>query len=335
MEAMAGPADAGNHNTHPAPGMVRLWTWEAFAHGAEVVSYFRWRQVHYAAEQWWHGLHRPDGLLSRGGREARQVADELQSLGDLPPPSPARVALVVDYEAQWTIEVQPHSAWFSYQRLAMVFYTALRRLGLDVDIVRAGSDLSAYDLVVVPTLPHVSDEALSAFEACSGEVIFGPRTGSKTQDYQIPLTMPPGPLKDRLGLKVVAVESLRPDLSDPFVWNGRSYSARLWRDHVEAEAEPAARFADQEGAVWRSGTWHYLAFHPDESFLMDYCAGLVEERGIPVTRLPATLRLRRRGSCCFAFNYADTEADAPAPENATFVLGQRRMPPHGVAAWRD
>jgi beta-galactosidase len=66
---------------------------------------------------------------------------------------------------------------------------------------------------------------------------------------------------------------------------------------------------------------------------MDYCAGLAEERGIPVTRLPSTLRLQRRGPYCFAFNYAETDADAPVPEDATFVLGQRRMRPHSVAAW--
>ena len=52
-------------------GMVRLWTWQALAHGAEVVSYFRWRQAPFAQEQMHTGLHRPDRSLDQGGIEAR------------------------------------------------------------------------------------------------------------------------------------------------------------------------------------------------------------------------------------------------------------------------
>ncbi len=43
MEQQPGPVNWARWNPAPLPGMVRLWTWQAFAHGAEVVSYFRWR----------------------------------------------------------------------------------------------------------------------------------------------------------------------------------------------------------------------------------------------------------------------------------------------------
>jgi beta-galactosidase len=41
MEQQPGPVNWAPHNPAPRKGMVRLWTWEAFAHGAETVSYFR------------------------------------------------------------------------------------------------------------------------------------------------------------------------------------------------------------------------------------------------------------------------------------------------------
>lgn len=44
MEQQPGPVNWASFNPSPLPGMVRAWTWEAFAHGAEVVSYFRWRK---------------------------------------------------------------------------------------------------------------------------------------------------------------------------------------------------------------------------------------------------------------------------------------------------
>ncbi len=334
MEAMSGPADAGHQNANPAPGMVRLWTWEAFAHGAEVVSYFRWRQVHYAQEQWWHALHRPDGLLSRGGREARQVSEELDRLGPLPPPSPSRTALVIDYDAHWMIDVQPHSEWFNYPRVVQTFYGALRRLGLDVDILPPGADLSRYELVAVPTLPHVSDDALRAFEGCPGHLVFGPRSGSKTREYQIPLAMPPGPLQAHLPLKVVAVESTRPEIADAVEWRGNVYRSGLWRDYVETDLAPEARFGDGEGAVWHSGGWHYVAFHPDEAFLTAYFEALAGDKGLETVRLPELVRLRRRGPYTFAFNYGSEPVDLPASARDEFVLGGRVLQPRDVAVWK-
>jgi beta-galactosidase len=41
MEQQPGPVNWAPVNPAPLPGMVRLWTWEAFAHGAEAVCYFR------------------------------------------------------------------------------------------------------------------------------------------------------------------------------------------------------------------------------------------------------------------------------------------------------
>jgi beta-galactosidase len=51
MEQQPGPVNWAPWNPAPLPGMVRAWTWEAFAHGAEVVSYFRWRQAPFAQPQ--------------------------------------------------------------------------------------------------------------------------------------------------------------------------------------------------------------------------------------------------------------------------------------------
>ena len=60
MEQQPGPVNWAPYNPAPLPGMVRLWTWEAFAHGAEAVCYFRWRQAPFAQEQMHSGLLRPD-----------------------------------------------------------------------------------------------------------------------------------------------------------------------------------------------------------------------------------------------------------------------------------
>ena len=134
MEQQPGPVNWAHHNPSPAPGMVRLWTWEALAHGAEVVSYFRWRQFPQAQEQFHAGLNRPDLEPDPGFYEAQQVARELHPLS-LPPSAKAPVALVFDYEADWVYRIQPQGQGFVYRGLVWHFYQALRRLGLDVDML--------------------------------------------------------------------------------------------------------------------------------------------------------------------------------------------------------
>ncbi|MDE2446440.1 MAG: beta-galactosidase, partial [Alphaproteobacteria bacterium] len=195
MEQQPGPVNWAVWNPIPKPGMVRLWTWEALAHGAEVVSYFRWRQAPFAQEQMHAGLNLP-GLneLSPGGHEATQAGKEIAKIGALPKSQQAPVALVFDYEAQWVLDIQRQGADFNYVEQCFRWYEAVRRLGFDVDIVRPGQALAGYGLVLVPSLPVVSDAAEAAFKAADGVVLFGPRTGSKTRNYAIPPNLPPGPM---------------------------------------------------------------------------------------------------------------------------------------------
>ena len=110
MEQQPGPVNWAPWNPAPHPGMVRAWTHEAFAHGAELVSYFRWRQAPFAQEQFHTGLHRPDGSPDAALGEVRQVAAELALLkteGDVP-----TVALVFDYVSHWAVEIQPQGRDF-------------------------------------------------------------------------------------------------------------------------------------------------------------------------------------------------------------------------------
>ena len=211
MEQQPGPVNWAAWNPAPARGMVRLWTLEAHAHGADVVSYFRWRQASFAQEQMHAGLNLPSSHeLSSGGREAAAAADDLARLGDLPASAPAQVAIVYDYEAHWITAIQPQGADFRYSELVFRWYEAIRRLGLDVDFVPPGATLGSYRLVLVPSLPIVPVSAERAFGAATGIVAFGPRSGSKTRHFSIPEELPPGPLQRLLNTRVTEVSSLRP-----------------------------------------------------------------------------------------------------------------------------
>jgi beta-galactosidase len=311
--------------------MVRLWTLEAMAHGAEFVAYFRWRQAPFAQEQMHAGLLRPDREDDIGAHEARAAAADIATLtaatADTAAVTPTRVALVFDYTSVWVTDIQPQGVGFSALRQAFEWYSALRALGLDIDIVPPDAAIEGYRLVIVPCLPILPAGFVDRLAACGAEVLIGPRTGSKTRHFQIPPELPPGDLQRAIPLKVTRVESLRPGVAAP--------PARDWLEHCETALTPAATLADGQGLIYRAGRLRYLAATLGSDALARLLAAVAGEAGLATVDLPEGVRLRRHRGLRFAFNYAAEPRRLPADTAREFLLGAEGLPPAGVAAWRE
>lgn len=298
LEQQPGPVNWARHNPAPLPGMVKLWSLEAFAHGAELVSYFRWRQHPKAQEQMHAGLLRPDGEPAPALGEARDTATCLEEIGETDE-TPKQAALVFSYESEWITQIQPQGEGRSALWAAFACYSALRHLGLDIDVVPPTADLSGYSMVVVPCLPIVPAELVETLETFEGQVIVGPRTGSRTLDFAIPDNLAPGPLEDLLGGKIVLSESLSPRLSI----EGEEWSAGGWYDHYEGEAE--AEFVSHDGLTcgWKRGNTRLLTTWPEGELLLHMVLRAARDAGLPHELLPEGIRHRRRGSLSFEFDY--------------------------------
>jgi beta-galactosidase len=69
---------------------------------------------------------------------------------------------VFDYASAWAWETQPQGRDFSYFRLVFETYRALRRLGLNIDILPPDTaDLSGYALVLAPGVATLSPAFLA------------------------------------------------------------------------------------------------------------------------------------------------------------------------------
>jgi beta-galactosidase len=340
MEQQAGPVNWAPWNPVPAKGMVRLWAYEAFAHGAELVSYFRWRQCPYAQEHMHSGLNLPNNELSPGGLDVQQAAREIASIPEfarLDAPARAATAIVFDYETQWMFEIQRHGKGFDYQTLVFDYYESLRELGLDVDIVSSKADLSSYRLVVVPSLAVIDDALVAQVERGSAQWVFGPRSGSKTEAFAIPQQLPPGALQRVLPMQVLEVESLRASLAPAVSIDGVDGIAMHWREHVRANSETRvdAQFADTWPAILTHGRVRYVAAWLSHELHRAVLQRAAQEAGIATQLLPEGLRIRRRADLTFAFNFGAQQVQVPAPANATFVLGQPQLGTGDVCAWKD
>ena len=141
MEQQPGPVNWAKYNPVPVDGAVRMWTWEAFAHDAEVVSYFRWRQAPFAQEQMHSALMLRDNTPAVGSLEALQVSKEIQMI-ELPATQKSEIALLHDYEACWITELDGQTEDFHYTRLMLDFYKSVRVNGGSLDIIGKNDDFN-------------------------------------------------------------------------------------------------------------------------------------------------------------------------------------------------
>jgi beta-galactosidase len=300
MEQQPGPVNWAATNADPLEGMVRLWTWEAFAHGAEVVSYFRWRQAPFAQEQMHAGLMRPDDKPAPGLAEAKKVAGEIAAL-DVARPEKAECAIVYDYESAWAWAIQPQAEGFSHFQAAAMQYRQLRKLGLDVDIVSAETaDLSGYKLVFVPALFAWTSALTEALSRADGHVVIGPRSGSKTKDFHIPAGLPPDLPSQLLDVKVVRVDSLPDYVPVPIKGGGHVVK---WRDKVETSAEILFEAEDGWPVLVGRERYFYLAALLDDDAHTKITKKVAEVAGLKARELPPGVRMRKAGATIFVWNY--------------------------------
>lgn len=336
MEQQPGPVNWARHNPCPAPGMIRLWTLQAFAHGAACVAYFRWRQVPFAQEQMHAGLLRPDDVPSAAWPEIEQAAAEMALLGALDEnAAESPVAIIVDPQSDWVDQIERQGAGYHYAKTVFQYYRALRSLGVDVDFVAPGEPLDGYALVIAPSLAMPDSATVAALEASKALLLFGPRSGAKTEEFWISEGLPPGPLRNLVPLKVTSIETLRPDCSGSIAYCGQQFESGIWRETIEIlGGNVIATYEDGAPAMVRAGRSTYLATLTDDAFLAALIGDLCDEAGIETMELPPSMRVRRRGDLTYAFNFADKPAVAPAPEKAEYVIGGAQIPAYGVAVWR-
>jgi beta-galactosidase len=332
MEQQPGAVNWGKWNPVPAPGAVRLWTHEAFAAGAEVVSYFRWRQAPFAQEQMHEGLLLPNSQPNEACDEIARVVAERDSLAPYPETKRAPVALVFDYESAWAWDIQRQGQDFSYADLVFDFYRGLRRAGASIDVEPPDPQaIGRRRLIVIPGLFAPTPAFVEALQASGAILLLGPRAGSKTADFQIPRDLPPGALRSLVDVTVSRVESLRPGAAIEVEDKG---SFHRWREFLCMNGDAVAELqtADGETALARSANRFYLGGWPDEKLMDAVLTTMFELSGLPRLALGENLRIRDQGDWRYFFNYGTEPIDiGPFCDGRSFLMGDDILEPCGVA----
>ena len=335
MEQQPGAVNWAPWNPTPSPGAVRLWTHEAFACGAETVSYFRWRQAPFAQEQMHEGLLLPDSSPNQAFHEVAQVSHELTIINAEVATKRAPIALVFDYESDWAWKIEPQGQDFSYFELVRRFYSCLRKLGLSIDIIPPDAQAAAdREIIFAPGLFHASEDFTHAIKQSQAFFVAGPRTGSKTKNFHIPENLPPGALQQLLDISIARVESLRPGTEISFS-NGGKF--KKWREFLKLgdHAEVILSSIDDEAAFVRCGKSFYLAGWPDETLLLELIQSVLSHTSIERLALPDDIRVRDNGATRYFFNYGQNTVNIEQLiGNATILIGGSQLEPYGVTIIR-
>jgi len=301
MEQQNGQVNWAPYNPLPADGAVQLWTANAWAHGCDVVSYFRWRAATMSQEVLHSGLLRHDETPDRGYHEVRTLDATAFPTGDVP----ARVALLHDYESLWILDEQTNGGP-TYWTQTMTYYAALRALGLDVDVLHPDADLTGYALVVAPALTLIPEARLQKLRRDAQErlFVFGPRTAFRTASGRAHDNGQFGNHKDFFGARCLNFESLRPGLTV----RAARHETTAWAEGYEplGHASVLATYDDGplrgQAAVVRHANTVTVGAHAN-TLILDVLKTLAAEAELAPALLPGGVRVSRRAGRALIQNW--------------------------------
>jgi beta-galactosidase len=303
------------------PGEITRLTLSPVARGSTGALFFQWRASRGGAEMW-HG-----GMVPHAGPDSavfREVRDLGALLSRLPEgvPGPAEAAILWDTESWWALQSPGlPSPDLDYLAAVRQAHRVLYRHGVPADFVYPSSDLSAYRLVIAPSLYLLSDDdaaGLRRYAEGGGRLVVSYLTGTADPHGRVRTGGYPGALRDLLGIRV---EEFRP-LEEP-VKLSTGDTGTIWSERVHLRgAEALARYPDGSPAITRHGTAYYVSTQ------------LTDDAYARLLDLPAAtggLEQVRNGALRYAVNHGPAEREIAPGHDLVTGVRVTTLPPGGFA----
>lgn len=323
------------------PGMHKLSSLQAVAHGSDSVQYFQWRKGRGGMEKF-HGA-----VIDHNGKNSGRVFDEVTEVGITLEKiqeiagsrTLSRVAIVYEFENWWALNSTNGfiNEDTKYKRTCINHYREFWRRGINVDVIGLNHDLSNYDVLIIPMLYSLSEkniEKIENYTAAGGTVIATYITGyADENDLCYSDGFPGSKLKGIFGLTVDEIDSLYATDKNCVTFQNNKYDAVDYCELITPDtAEVLGCFTEDfyKGypAVlknnYRNGTAYYIGFRDTGAFLADFYAYIISMSGITASEIRAadldatttgilpngvTVHTRCGTDALYTFveNYSDTE----------------------------
>ncbi|RKP57205.1 beta-galactosidase [Cohnella endophytica] len=352
------------YNSLKRPGVMRLWSYQAVARGADTVMFFQLRRSVGACEKY-HGavIEHVGHEHTRVFRESAELGAELFKLGDclLDARVKAKVAILFDWDNWWAVELSSGpTVALKYVEELHKYYAALYGANIAVDVVGVDADLSEYGLVLAPVMymikPGVANR-LEQYVQDGGTFVTTYFSGIVNENDIVTLGGYPGELRKLLGIWSEEIDALLPSqnnrirLNSPAHGIKNSYVCGMLCDLIHSEgAEVIAEYGEDfyQGMPaltvnkFGNGQAWYVATSPEAAFLQDWlpslCAasGIEPLLGVAQQGVEASLREKDGEGYLFVLNHnANSVVVDLGQQSGTDMLTGRALSGSAELAGRD
>mgnify|MGYP001629705165 CR=1 FL=1 len=255
MEQQSGPNGSMSMMAPaPRPGQLTLWTMQSIAHGANYVSYFRWRTSTIGTEIYWHGILDYSGRDNRRLKEVREVSKKLAKFNELSNTCyEAAVAIAKDHDNVWDAQGDLWHRkvdWASEEAL----FNACQNTHTPFDYCyldhAAVDDLKKYKVIFYPHAVILNEERVKLLEDYvrqGGCLVLGCRAGYKNENGRCVTEKLPGLLRNLAGADIPEYTAVSPEFPCVMAeWDGTPLPAPIFNDLLESldGAEIVGRYSE-------------------------------------------------------------------------------------------
>jgi beta-galactosidase len=334
------------------PGVHRLTSLQAIAHGSDSVLYFQWRKSRGSCEKF-HGavVDHVGHENTRVFREVAELGDDLAKLkevaGTMPKP-PA--AVIFDWENRWAFNVSagPRNLEKLIDQTGVEHYLPLWRRGISCDVIDSEQPFDRYKLLIAPMLymirPGVA-ERMAKFVEAGGTLVMTYCSAIADETDLCFLGGTPGgkhsPLRKALGIWSEELDALPDSRAQSIVADSAnstglsgSYAARHYCDLIHLEgAKSLATYANDfyagRPAVtvnnFGKGKAYYVASRNDARFMDDFIGSLSHDlpRAVAAELPPGVSAVAREADGArhiFLMNFSESPAKVDLDKDHQDVL---------------
>lgn len=338
------------------PGLLTCASVEAIGHGSDSVQFFQIRQSRGSGEKF-HGA-----LIDHTGRDDTRVYREASALGailkDLEDvagtATDAKVALIYDMQNRWALDITqgPRNCGIGYKEYVWKLYGALKRHGIDVDVIDQDHDFNGYKVIFAPLLYSVRNDTLfrlEKFTELGGKLAVSHLCSYVDACDLVYLGETPYGLSKVLGLRRTEIDGLYDDqfnevcLEDKVekFFQKKTYPLEKICELVEVLPDQNVEVLGSYGAdfykgspvmtrhTYGRGEAYYLGADCEEDLLLDWTGMILQSadirnRNLDQWVLPTGLNLQTRvgDDCRYLFfeNYSEDVLKAPVKIRGDFEV---------------
>lgn len=319
---------------NPRPGQITLWTMQSIAHGADYISFFRWRTATFGTEMYWHGILDYSGRDNERLEEVKKISNLVQNLETVAGKEyVAKVGIVCDYDNEYDSEIDTWHRTLEEESKKALFKT-LQETHTPFDYVylyndEATQDLSKYDILFYPHPVIASKERADILEEYvknGGNLVLCAKSGQKDLSGKCVMERLPGVFSNMSEADVFEYSFIQTDVSKIDIQCGKqTLSAKLYTERlsVPKNASIMGKYASEyfkgDVAFIKNDFGKGKVFYYGSVLTKEVIELLLEKTKTKspfseMVSVPKSVELAMRGDCLFILNYNNE------PENIKFSV---------------